>query len=250
MVIWGDVMAKKGSRSVKKGVKKSAKKSVKKSAKRSVKKPAKKGLLHSIAKRLSLKKSSKKKRTKYVLQEMQIKKFENKVMEAYPQNIQNKINDRLNQLEKMGFKVNTDSSNWIKVQGISQQQANAEVSLLKKKDPAINASYSDMLGGLIIEGPKLGEMKTEGLMKPQAQETKTQTLMLTSENFNQAVNRLGKERISSMEELNVFSDYVDVPPKIKETAENYLAEGKEIVLKKKSTWAAAFKSKGREMEFI
>lgn len=245
-------MVKKGSKSVKKSVKKpmkkSAKKPVKRSVKKSVKQPAKKSLLHSIAKRLNLKKSSKKKRTRYVLQELQVKKFENKVMDAYPQSIQNKINDRLNQLEKMGFKVNTESSLWIKVQGISPQQANAEINLLKKKDPAINASYSDMLGGLIIETPKLGEMKTEGLMKTQAQETQTQTLMLTSENFNQAVNRLGKERISSIEELNKFSDYVEVPPKIKEAAENYLAEGKEIVLKKKSTWAAAFKS--REMEFI
>jgi|GEM_PF-3633623 len=106
-------------------------------------------------------KSYKTKKVRYVLQEFQqLKKYDCGVLNSYPKKTQDVINGRLNELENRGFQISlTMGDKWISV-GMPKHVAEAEITLLKKKDPSINAYYSDMLG-LVIEPRKIGEPKVE-----------------------------------------------------------------------------------------
>ena len=107
-------------------------------------------------------KSYKAKKVRYVLQEFQqLKKYDCGVLNSYPEKTQGVINVRLNELEKRGYKISlTMGDNLISVD-MPKHVVEAEIALLKKKDPSINAYYSDMIGGLVIEPMKIGEPKVE-----------------------------------------------------------------------------------------
>jgi len=105
-------------------------------------------------------KSYKAKKVRYILQEVQLKKYDCGVLNSYPKKTQDVINKRLTELEKRGLNISLlMGDKWISI-GMPDYLAEAEIALLKKKDPSINAYYSDMLG-LVIEPMKIGEPKVE-----------------------------------------------------------------------------------------
>jgi len=136
------------------------------------KKVTKKSVKSGVSNKLKKAKSravSKKKRVRYLTQEMLMFYEHPKVLNTYNQDVKNFLNSRFNQYEKQGFRVDLTDPNFIQIKGMPEHRAIAEAGYLARK--GVSASYDSEKGALIIREKgaeiKSQEPKKEEIMKPE-----------------------------------------------------------------------------------
>ena len=134
------------------------------------KKVTKKSVKSGVSNKLKKAKSravSKKKRVRYLTQEMLMFYEHPKVLNTYNQDVKNFLNSRFNQYEKQGFRVDLTDPNFIQIKGMPEHRAIAEAGYLARK--GVSASYDSEKGALVIREQgaaiKSQEPKKEEIMK-------------------------------------------------------------------------------------